>query len=177
MTDLDQTLQRLEATGVVLWRDADGAHASLPQRIVHHSPTGFAWGYSGSGPADLALNIVELALHALGYAGRRIDVYQGDCFALAWELHQEFKTDYVAQVPEQGATLPWNVILAWVQRKAGLRLARSQLAVTDLESLRAVADTLASGDVPAATGLLQQQIDALETRLGLTHSPTQEPQP
>ena len=26
-------------------------------------------------------------------------------------------------------------------------------------------------------GLLQQQIDALETRLGLTHSPTQEPQP
>lgn len=26
--------------------------------IVHHSPTGYAWGYAGSGPADLALSIL-----------------------------------------------------------------------------------------------------------------------
>ncbi len=28
------------------------------QRIVNHSPDGFAWGYSGSGPAQLALAVM-----------------------------------------------------------------------------------------------------------------------
>lgn len=166
MSEIAEVLQRLETAGVVLWRDTEGAHANLPQQVVHHSPTGFEWGYGGSGPADLALNIMELALLSLGYSGRRIETYQGDCFALAWELHQEFKQDYLVQVPPPGATLPWNVVLAWVQRKAGFKLARNQLAVTDLETLQEVADTLEAGDAPAATALLQQHIDALETRLG-----------
>lgn len=28
------------------------------KHIVYHSPTGFNWGYGGSGPADLALSIL-----------------------------------------------------------------------------------------------------------------------
>jgi len=28
------------------------------KHIVEHSPTGFQWGYGGSGPADLALSIL-----------------------------------------------------------------------------------------------------------------------
>ena len=42
-------------------RDADGkAHVNIPQRIRYHSPSGIEWGYGGSGPADLALNILSL---------------------------------------------------------------------------------------------------------------------
>lgn len=31
---------------------------NLPLHIVKHSPTGLAWGYAGSGPADLALSLL-----------------------------------------------------------------------------------------------------------------------
>ena len=42
-----------------LKRDPKGyATANVPHAIVRHSPTGFEWGYGGSGPAELALNIL-----------------------------------------------------------------------------------------------------------------------
>lgn len=55
----------------------------LPLRleIKNHSPTGFAWGYSGSGPAQLALAILTDAL--------------GDS-ELALHHYQEFKREIVA---------------------------------------------------------------------------------
>ncbi len=33
----------------------------IGQEWVWHSPSGFEWGYGGSGPADLALNILLAA--------------------------------------------------------------------------------------------------------------------
>ena len=43
-----------------LKRDSQGyATANVPHVIVRHSPTGFEWGYGGSGPAELALNILS----------------------------------------------------------------------------------------------------------------------
>jgi len=58
----------------------------LPLRLdlVQHSPDGFAWGYEGSGPAQLALAI--LAFHA------------GDRIAL--EYHQDFKRAVIARWPQ-----------------------------------------------------------------------------
>jgi hypothetical protein len=35
---------------------------NINQAIVYHSPTGMEWGYNGSGPADFALNILNLFL-------------------------------------------------------------------------------------------------------------------
>jgi hypothetical protein len=32
--------------------------AAKSQKVINHSPTGFAWGYGGSGPAQLALAIL-----------------------------------------------------------------------------------------------------------------------
>jgi hypothetical protein len=55
-----------------------------------HSPTGFEWGYDGSGPAQLALAI--LADH-FGNAGQ----------ALA--LYQDFKRDVIAGLPHEQWTL------------------------------------------------------------------------
>ena len=59
----------------------------LPLRLdlFNHSPTGFSWGYGGSGPAQLA---VALLADALGDDGRAI------------RLHQCFKFRVVACWPE-----------------------------------------------------------------------------
>jgi hypothetical protein len=60
---------------------------SLPLRLdlVDHSPSGFSWGYTGSGPAQLALALLADAL--------------GDD-DLAVRLHQDFKFRVVACWPE-----------------------------------------------------------------------------
>lgn len=50
-------------------------------KVYNHSPDGFAWGYAGSGPAQLALAI-------LLYAGFKRDVVVA--------LYQIFKEEYVA---------------------------------------------------------------------------------
>jgi hypothetical protein len=56
----------------------DGDRHPLPLRLdlENHSPTGFAWGYGGSGPAQLALALIA---HATGDD------------QLAVKLHQQFK--------------------------------------------------------------------------------------
>ena len=59
---------------------------ALPMRLnlSNHSPTGFEWGYGGSGPAQLAL---ALLAHALKDDGR------------ALRLHQPFKWRVIAPLP------------------------------------------------------------------------------
>lgn len=61
----------------------------LPPRldIYNHSPTGFEWGYHGSGPAQLAL---ALLAHCLGDD------------ELALRCHQQFKSAVVACLPSAG---------------------------------------------------------------------------
>jgi hypothetical protein len=55
--------------------EEDGRTRPLDPRLDlrNHSPTGFEWGYSGSGPAQLAL---ALAADVLGDDDRAQDVYQ-----------------------------------------------------------------------------------------------------
>jgi hypothetical protein len=72
------------------WFDAvfvDGERLSpaRSQRVVNHSPDGFAWGYGGSGPAQLAL---ALLLEA------------GLDDVTAQRLHQDLKWDLVAVQPQ-----------------------------------------------------------------------------
>ncbi len=68
--------------------------------LRNHSPTGFSWGYSGSGPAQLALAILSHALH---------------CDERAEELYQDFKDAVVARFDQNQ---PWRLttddVLAWV---------------------------------------------------------------
>jgi hypothetical protein len=58
---------------------------SLRLDLFNHSPTGFSWGYGGSGPAQLAL---ALLADSLGDNDRAI------------RLHQDFKFKVVACWPE-----------------------------------------------------------------------------
>ncbi len=55
--------------------------------LWNHSPDGFAWGYAGSGPAQLAL---ALAADVLGDDQRAVAVHQGLKFALVarWDQDQ-----------------------------------------------------------------------------------------
>jgi hypothetical protein len=70
--------------------------------LRNHSPTGFAWSYPGSGPAQLALAI--LADHT------------GDD-EQALTLYQDFKRAFIATAPEAGFTLTSAQIAAWVDQQ------------------------------------------------------------
>jgi hypothetical protein len=101
---------------VFLCRNANGEpETNVLWVVTSHSPTGFEFGYGGSGPADLALNIAEHALKHLGYKGNRQPCYKGDCFDLAWEVHQDLKWQFIAQAPREGTVIPWQDILDFVQ--------------------------------------------------------------
>lgn len=62
---------------------------NVEHRIKKHSPTGFEWRYGGSGPADLALNIL------LNFVSEE----------MAYWLHQEFKSQVIASIPEKGGVI------------------------------------------------------------------------
>jgi hypothetical protein len=71
-----------------------------------HSPTGFAWGYGGSGPAQLALAIL------LKFVDERT----------ALELHQSFKREVVAQCDaRQPFCITGKHVKAWLGSK-GVRV-------------------------------------------------------
>lgn len=68
--------------------------------VWNHSPTGFSWGYGGSGPAQLALAIL------LRFTDRET----------ASRLHMDFKWDHVARWPQVGPLDEWVDIGAWLHR-------------------------------------------------------------
>lgn len=71
--------ERDKKGGANVWIiDGDGNSRALPMRtdLSNHSPTGFEWGFGGSGPAQLALALLADAA--------------GDD-AIALRMHQRFK--------------------------------------------------------------------------------------
>lgn len=65
---------------------------SLPLRhVMPHSPTGFGWGYGGSGPADLALSIL---CDVLRERPSEKQIYHGRF--KAYPHHQDFKREFIA---------------------------------------------------------------------------------
>lgn len=86
-----------EAGGVAVTRPDGTALDPGPSLAVRsHSPTGFAWGYGGSGPAQLAL---ALLLDRTGDPGRAARHYQA------------FKRDMVARWPWDA---PGSLAVAWL---------------------------------------------------------------
>lgn len=96
---------------IICSRDRSGtARVNIPQTIVYHSPAGFEFGYGGSGPADLALNILA----------RFTD------HDTAFELHQRFKWAFVARLPEAGGRIAASDVEVWIAE---------QLAATNMPML------------------------------------------
>jgi hypothetical protein len=105
--------------------DADHARpviTNVPHLVVHHSPDGYEFGYGGSGPADLALNICQLYLNIAGYQGRTMKCYDGSCWMLAYSLRHEFKERFIANAPHEGWTIPFTDIDAWFRQKITLEM-------------------------------------------------------
>lgn len=101
----------------VFQRGPDGVvYTNVPHHVVHHSPSGFEWGYGGSGPADLALCLLEDALIRMDYADPYppVDCYRGRCTSLAWRLHQSFKWAVIALLPHEGGSVPFRVVASWI---------------------------------------------------------------
>lgn len=119
-----EILEPIQA-GIILSRTAKGECATnVPHVVTHHSPTGFEFGYAGSGPADLALNIVEIILNNLGYEGKREKCWHGDCWALAFQLHQSFKFQFISPVPRlTGGVIQYSLAEEWVRSRMQIALA------------------------------------------------------
>ena len=70
--------------------------------VYDHSPTGFEWGYGGSGPAQLAL---ALLLEAT------------DDEKLSLLLYQSFKKDLIAKLPQGCWAIDTHLIHLWIQKQ------------------------------------------------------------
>jgi hypothetical protein len=77
--------------------------SSLPLRtdLRNHSPTGFEWGYAGSGPAQLALALLVDA------TDRRT----------ALEHYMAYKNEVVARLPKAGWTIDRESILNFIRQQ------------------------------------------------------------
>jgi len=83
--------------------------------VVSHSPDGFLWGYAGSGPADLSLNILNMFVPPWTDHRQPVTCYEGEASRTAWELHQQFKRSVIAAAPWEGGTLSGERIREWIQ--------------------------------------------------------------
>lgn len=71
--------------------------------VANHSPSGFAWGYAGSGPAQLALAILCDAIGA----------------ERARPLYQQFKAERIAVLDERSSwTMTLDDVLEWVGERS-----------------------------------------------------------
>jgi hypothetical protein len=95
------------------WREGR-SYTNVPHLVMHHSPSGFAWGYGGSGPADLALNILEWVLRQEGYQGETVRYVAGTCFRLACQLHHDFKWQFLATCDRQEGHIPLETVTTWL---------------------------------------------------------------
>lgn len=102
--------------GFKIWRENGAVKTNVSHSIIHHSPDGFEFGYGGSGPADLALNILEDALITIKYNGERMECWKGHCFTLAFELHQKFKWAFIATLDRvEGGVIPFQDVVEFIE--------------------------------------------------------------
>ena len=103
-----------------VWFINEKGRKTVVPHIALHSPTGFNWGYGGSGPADLAL---ALTRHALGEKTTRKALREGRGRAI-W-VYQDVKWQLVGHIDVD--LNHWYLPVEFVRRVA-------QARETELES-------------------------------------------
>lgn len=96
-------------------RIGDKQHFNIYQTIKHHSTSGMSWGYMGSGCADFALNILEHFVRE--FEQPTIKCWIGKCCRTSWDLHQEFKVEFVAGIGRDGGVIQGSDIRLWLNYK------------------------------------------------------------
>lgn len=122
--------------GIILERRDDLPVTNVPHLVTHHSPDGFEWGYGGSGPADLALNILEAILTLREYPGDIVPCWRGTCYAAAWRLHQEFKRQFIENAPHEGKVIPYAAVEAWLDDRLTPKLSPEVVRIDEQEGQR-----------------------------------------
>jgi len=92
--------------GVILNRYPTEIATNVEHNIVYHSPTGFEWGYNGSGPTELSLNLAELVVQK----AKLVTPNGVHCTELAWHAKHAIKELLVSLAPEKGALIPWKLV-------------------------------------------------------------------
>lgn len=90
--------------------------ANLPP-LRHHSDSGFDFGGTDGGSADLALSAVQVILNRLNFMGPTHQLADGGyVFALAWRLHPGFCEEFVAGGAGDELVIPWHAVVRWARR-------------------------------------------------------------
>lgn len=101
------------AADVYVWVTFDDGRIEPLKHHVHHSPTGFNWGYNGGGPADLARSLLW------DHLGRQPHP----------SLYQDFKDRLVAVWPSASAwSMTTDDIQAWIEGSDKRQLAANLCA-------------------------------------------------
>jgi len=111
-------LGRVTMEDIRCWRGANREpKCSIPQRIKHHSLTGFSWGCWGAGSSDLALNILDRYL-PVQPGTEYVPCWDGSIVSIeAWDLHSSFMADVIAPLPEEGGTISDRQIRDWLRER------------------------------------------------------------
>lgn len=103
-------------TSVVVVTETDDGIASEPLRHhVRHSPTGFEWGYGGSGPADLARCILLDYFDLHDQADERTLEYADPGEPTV--SYMDFKFEVVAGLDRGGFVITDHEIRRWIESK------------------------------------------------------------
>jgi hypothetical protein len=105
-----------EGVDLIWKRDQDGFKTNVRWQVRHHSPSGLEIGYPGSGPADLALNVMATLLPVAG-GGRTERCFDGRVSSIAWLFHQAFKFRFLSSVDPQEGRIEWSKIDQWLEEK------------------------------------------------------------
>lgn len=120
MSKLDR-ITKAHDQDVILSRQGDDSASpvsvNIPRSVIWHSPDGFNWGYGGSGPADLALNILNAFIPPGSDNEPPCHCFQGESSFTAQRLHQDFKRDFLVDMPLEGGVITVAEIYAWLVEK------------------------------------------------------------
>lgn len=97
-------------------RTPEGLKTNVKWIVRQHSPDGFEIGYSGSGPADLALNAMA-ALYPAGQGGEVERCFDGNVSFEAWLFHHDFKFEFLVKADRMQGVIKWADIDAWLKTK------------------------------------------------------------
>jgi hypothetical protein len=82
----------------------NGKRLHNQSKIVNHSPTGFEWGYHGSGPAQFSAVILTKFFEMAGFS--KTEVHDA-----VIDTYQVFKNEHIATLRELGGTITRDQIL------------------------------------------------------------------
>lgn len=111
--------QPINEHGIIMRRgEDDTVITNVPHVAVHHSPDGYEFAFGGSGPSDLAMNIVAEIFRVEGWnGGEQVACYRGSVSERVWALHQPFKWEFIATAPRAGTVIPYETARNWLREK------------------------------------------------------------